>query len=206
VLLPLLVASVIAHLFTVLVLKRSILTEKVARRGYHLSREYAVDPLEILFARDAMRTNLVAFPAESTLEHVQGIMSTNHSPRGQYLYPVVDQDQRLKGVITRNDLRKWLEEPHPANETLGEVVTEPVIAYPDEPLRVVVYRMAETGFTRFPVVDRGGERKLAGMIGLQDLLSARTRNLSEERDRERVLHIRLPSNGKGREPALQKAL
>ena len=37
--------------FTVLVLKRSILTEKVARRGYHLSREYAVDPLEILFAR-----------------------------------------------------------------------------------------------------------------------------------------------------------
>ena len=205
VLLPLLVASVIAHLFTVLVLKRSILTEKVARRGYHLSREYAVDPLEILFARDAMRTNLVAFPAESTLEHVQGIMSTNHSPRGQYLYPVVDQDQRLKGVITRNDLRKWLEEPHPANETLGEVVTEPVIAYPDEPLRVVVYRMAETGFTRFPVVDRGGERKLAGMIGLQDLLSARTRNLSEERDRERVLHIRLPSIAKGREPAVRKA-
>ena len=50
-----------------LVLKRSILTEKVARRGYHLSREYAVDPLEILFAREVMRTNLVAFPAESTL-------------------------------------------------------------------------------------------------------------------------------------------
>ena len=72
VLLPLLVASVIAHLFTVLVLKRSILTEKVARRGYHLSREYAVDPLEILFARDAMRTNLVAFPSESTMEHVRG--------------------------------------------------------------------------------------------------------------------------------------
>ena len=67
-----------------------------------------------------------------------------------------------------------------------------MVAHPDEPLRVVVYRMAETGFTRFPVVDRGDERKLVGIIGLQDLLSARTRNLSEERDRERVLHIRLP--------------
>jgi chloride channel protein, CIC family len=54
--LPLLVASVIAHGFTVLTLKRSILTEKVARRGYHLSREYAVDPLEILFVREVMRT------------------------------------------------------------------------------------------------------------------------------------------------------
>jgi CIC family chloride channel protein len=47
--------------------------------------------------------------------------------------------------------------------------------------------------TRFPVVDRGDERKLMGVIGLRDLLSARTRNLSEERDRERVLRLRLPS-------------
>ena len=88
ILLPLLVASVIAHAFTVLVLKRSILTEKVARRGYHLSREYAVDPLEILFARDAMRTNLVALPAESALEQVHSILRANHAPRGQHLYPM----------------------------------------------------------------------------------------------------------------------
>jgi CBS domain-containing protein len=193
VLLPLLVASVIAHLFTVLVLKRSILTEKVARRGYHLSREYSVDPLEILFARDAMRTNLVAFRSDGTLEEVRAVLSANHKPRGQHLYPVVDADQRLRGVITRNDLQKWLEAPHPAGETLADVVTDPVVAHPDEPLRVLVYRMAETGLTRFPVVDRGDDRKLVGMIGLQDLLSARTRNLAEERDRERVLHIRVPS-------------
>ena len=126
------------------------------------------------------------------MEEVRAILSGNHRPRGQHLYPVVDEDERLRGVITRNDLKKWLEEPHPIHETLADVVTQPVVAHPDEPLRVVVYRMAETGFTRFPVVDRGDERKLVGIIGLQDLLSARTRNLSEERDRERVLHIRLP--------------
>src|SRR6476646_10401185 len=62
-LLPLLVAVTIAHGFTVLLLDRSILTEKVARRGYHLTREYAIDPLEILFAREVMRTNIVALPA-----------------------------------------------------------------------------------------------------------------------------------------------
>jgi len=55
--LPLLVAAMLAHGTTVLLLKRSILTEKVARRGYHLSREYAVDPLEILFAREVMRSS-----------------------------------------------------------------------------------------------------------------------------------------------------
>lgn len=197
VLLPLLVASVIAHAFTVLLLKRSILTEKIARRGYHLSREYAVDPLEILFVRDAMRTNLVAFQSDSSLEQVRTVLSAKQAPRGQRLYPVVDEDRRLRGVVTRSDLGNWLDNLHRGNETLAEVVADPVVAHPDEPLRVVVYRMAETGLTRFPVVERGDERKLLGVIGLRDLLSARTRNLSEERDRERVLRIRLPLLGRG---------
>jgi len=191
VLLPLLVASVIAHAFTVLVLKRSILTEKVARRGFHLSREYAVDPLEILFVREVMRTNLVAFNAKSTLAQIHMTMSNHHGPRGQYLYPVVDDSGELCGIITRRQLQKFIEEAQP-DRTLAEIVRTPVVAHPDEPLRVVVYRMAETGLTRLPVVDRANPRKLHGIIGLRDLLSARTRNLAEERDRERVLRLRLP--------------
>ena len=72
------------------------------------------------------------------------------------------------------------------------MVASPVVAYPDEPLRVVVYRMAETGLTHFPVVERNGGERLVGMISLRDLLAARTRSLAEERDRERVLRIRVP--------------
>ena len=63
---PLLLAVIVAHGFTVLTLKRSILTEKVARRGYHLSRQYSVDPLEILFTREVMRDNIAALPSEVT--------------------------------------------------------------------------------------------------------------------------------------------
>src|SRR5690606_19096950 len=53
-LLPLLVAVTVAHGFTVLTLRRSILTEKISRRGYHLGREYSLDPMEIVFVREAM--------------------------------------------------------------------------------------------------------------------------------------------------------
>jgi CBS domain-containing protein len=60
--------------------------------------------------------------------------------------------------------------------------------------------MAETGLTRMPVVERGENRKLAGMISLQDLLAARTRSLTEERARERVLRIRIPYTGHKRYP------
>jgi CBS domain containing-hemolysin-like protein len=75
---------------------------------------------------------------------------------------------------------------------------EPVVAYPDEPLRVVVYRMAELSLTRFPVVDRSDDRKLIGIVSLSDLLAARARNLQEERRRERVLRIHLPFPARSR--------
>src|SRR6202795_3671426 len=98
--LPLLVGSVVAHAFTVLTLKRSILTEKVARRGYHLSREYAVDPLEILFVREVMRTKVVVLPAEFTVREMQDSLRTDGRD-SQRLLPVVDEAGQLVGVLTR---------------------------------------------------------------------------------------------------------
>ena len=191
VLLPLLVAAMLAYGTTVLLLKRSILTEKVARRGFHVTREYAVDPLEILFVREVMRTKLVAIPAGATIEDLRHTLVRAPAHRGQHLYPVVDNEGQIKGVITRKQLHETMKSAF-SSVSLGNLLREPVVAYPDEPLRVVVLRMAETGLTRLPVVDATSGR-LAGMISLRDLLLARVRNLNEERHRERVLKVRLPA-------------
>jgi H+/Cl- antiporter ClcA/CBS domain-containing protein len=187
ILLPLLVANVAAYAVTVLLLKRSILTEKVSRRGFHLSREYSVDPLEIQFVREVMRTNVVAFPGNQTLADLAANFRTEHSPRGQHLYPVIDAERRLLGVVTRKDLAKVAAAEDQQVASIAR--KEPIVAQASDPLRVVVYRMAERGFTRMPVVENG---KLVGMISLEDLLDARARNLTEERTRERVLRLRLP--------------
>ena len=194
-LLPLLVACFLAHGFTVLVLKRSILTEKISRRGYHLSREYGLDPLEILFVREVMRTNVVALPGNGTLDDAQEMIHHSRRPQGQYLFPVVDSERRLLGVVTRKELlRRFEERRDEAPLThLSEIASaEPVVAFADEPLRIVVQRMAESGLTRMPVLDPQTDRRVAGMISLHDLLRARTQNLAEERARERVLRIRIP--------------
>jgi CIC family chloride channel protein len=189
--LPLLVGSVIAHGFTVLTLKRSILTEKVARRGFHVSREYSVDPLEILFVREVMRISVVALSASSTTAEVQEILrtGTRHSQR---LLPVIDRAGVLVGVLTRADIRERLEIEgdvvlqRPVGDLVRRVTVE---AYPDEPLRVVVYRMAEKNLTRLPVVERE-TRKFLGLVALDDLLKGRGRNLDEERTRETPLKLR----------------
>jgi chloride channel protein, CIC family len=190
--LPLLVAVAIAHGFTVLTLRRSILTEKVSRRGFHLSREYAIDPLEILFVREVVRPDAVALESNSSPEAVSELFRADPPRRRQLLYPVVGRDRRLVGVVTRNDLQAWLDaQPRDSRTILELTHTNPTIAYPDEPLRLVVQRMAESGFTRFPVVERNESRRLVGMIALFDLLEARVRILEAERRRERILPVNL---------------
>ena len=190
ILLPLLVGSCISYTVTVLTLKRSILTEKVARRGYHLSCEYAVDPMEILYVREVMRTNVVALPATGKLGDMQDLLRLDH-PQEQRLLPVVDAQQRLVGVITRADMRARLDrDGNAALQTpLRDLVrAETVEVAPNEPLRAAVYRMAEKGFTRMPVVERE-TGKFVGLIALDDLLKGRSRHLEEERLRERPLRL-----------------
>jgi len=192
-LLPLLVANVIAYAVTVLMLKRSILTEKISRRGFHMSREYSVDPLEILFVREVMRTKIVAFPDTQTLGEIAKWFRPDHSPNGQHLYPIVNSEQQVVGVITRKDIHKIADGAQPPDTLVGAVAREAVaVAHSHEPLRLLVNRMARDGFTRMPVVDASAGNKLVGMVSLDDLLTARARNLSEERSRERVLRIRMP--------------
>jgi H+/Cl- antiporter ClcA/predicted transcriptional regulator len=184
--LPLFIAVVFAYAFTVLTMKRSILTEKISRRGFHLSCEYSVDPLEILFVREVMRTNIVAIPDHASIEDLSRRVAS--ATGAQHLYPVVDPNGDLIGVITRKDIQRMQERSIAFGEAMK---TKIVTTFPDEPLRVVVYRMAETRLTRMPVVDRDNPLKIIGMVSLTDLLHARTHNLEEERLRERVLRLRL---------------
>src|SRR5436190_12816478 len=85
--LPLFIAVIVAYAFTVLTMKRSILTEKISRRGFHLSREYAIDPLEILFVREVMRTNVIALPHDISIDDLSRKVQASHGT--QRLYPVL---------------------------------------------------------------------------------------------------------------------
>jgi CIC family chloride channel protein len=191
--LPLLVACTVAHAFTVLVMRRSILTEKISRRGYHLSREYAVDPLEILFVREVMRTSVAVLPAAARVDELAPVH--DRGQRGQHLYPVIENG-RLVGVVSRGALAEMQADPASRSRPLGELVGPRVVtAHPDEPLRAIVYRMAETGHTRLPVVSRAPAGTLLGIVSLEDLLKARARNLEAERRLERVhpMHLFFPA-------------
>src|SRR5262249_2220789 len=114
----------------------------------------------------------------------------DHRPE-QRLLPVVGPQGELIGVVTRHELSDRMKHGDGAVScSLAEFAQKASLeAHPDEPLRLVVYRMAEKGVTRMPVVDRE-TRKFLGLVSLDDLLKARARHLEEERRRERPLKFR----------------
>jgi chloride channel protein, CIC family len=116
---PLALGCVAAYLVTALLMPRSILTEKLSRRGYHLTREYGIDPLEIVIVKDLMSpasdspvqilsAERPALPevfiyADCTGRSAAELMATE----GTVSLPVIDrQTARIIGLITLQDLLK----------------------------------------------------------------------------------------------------
>jgi H+/Cl- antiporter ClcA len=180
----LLAACTIAHLGSVLLLRRSILTEKVARRGYHVSREYAVDAMQALFARDVMETDVVTVSPDTTMGELYAQLPEGSAERRQRLYPVVAAD-RLLGVLPWSAVLAG--QAHPATPVGAAVRAQVTVLHPDETLRAASDLMVATGHGVLPVVASDAPDRLLGLVTQFHLLHANERVLVEERHRERPL-------------------
>ncbi len=191
ILLPLLISALVSYGFVVLTLPRSILTEKLSRRGYHLSREYSVDPMEGLFVKDAMETGMKTISPDATILEAQRALQVETGKDVQRLFPVIGTEGNMVGVVPRWDLEQFAAGKK-GDSIRGLVHEHPMIAYADEPLRLVVHRMASSGLTKFPVVERSAPSKPVGMIALIDMLKARVATMESEERREQLLRFGFP--------------
>jgi CBS domain-containing protein len=170
----LLAACIAAEAVTVLLLRRSILTEKIARRGLHLSREYAVDPLELSRVRDVMDPAPPTVSPETTVAQLANRIAAGDlaATRHQAL-PIVDAAGALVGIVTRGDIMRALREGAPGDTTVLEAgETDLVVAHPDETVREAVVKLLRRGVGRLPVVSRDDPRQLVGYVGRANVMTA----------------------------------
>jgi H+/Cl- antiporter ClcA len=177
----LLLACTAAHAVTVLLMKRSILTEKVARRGYHVVREYAVSPLARLRVEDVMTPNPTTVPADAWADGALRSVLLHDPVYGrQHAWPLVDDDGALTGMLTRGDVLAALDREDVDNLRMREVgTTPPVVAYPDDTLEQALGRMIGADVGRLPVVDRDDPTRLVGLVS-RDALAAAYHDVHDE--------------------------
>lgn len=189
VLLPLLTACVTAHVTTVLLMRRSILTEKVARRGHHLAREYRVDPFVLARVRDVMTTSVETLADDMTLHEVARFLTSPDTRHPSF--PVIDPHRHVLGIVDPPAVLAWRRAGRnrrtPLKELLGKGT--PPLAYPDEYLEAVIERMSRANVAHLPVVSRGDET-LVGYLGWKDVMQVRTRSRAEERERVVLYRVR----------------
>ena len=198
--LPVLLACIVSYALSVLLQPRSILTERLSRRGFHLSREYGVDPLETVMVRDVMHTSMFALSNKALRQDAADWLAKMNQ-RGseawshwQRLFPLVDSTGRLSGVLTRGQMIMAAGAGDLERALLDEGSSDPATIGPRDTLRTAAEKMAELKLTSFPVVDAMGT--LVGMINIDDLLTARSKSSLRDSDRKRVLTLRWPFSGR----------
>ena len=183
-LLPLLTACATAYGFTVLVMPRSILTEKVARRGYHIYREYGIDPLERHAVSEVMTREVTTIEAQTSITDALNIY---FGPKQAHrAFPVV-RDGVFLGMVDRATLAKHSEMSRATCVSTRPFWGEPtvVMALPDETCRVVATRLAVHHLERVPVVKHARSRELLGLVARSDLIKPSLSLFDEEHNYER---------------------
>ena len=185
-----LIACVASFAVTVLLMRRSILTERLARRGQHLTYEYTVDPFEVMRVTEIMTRPVDTLAAGMPIDDVRAFFDAENGVNRHKSYPVVDDDGRVIGMVSRSDVLRWSRTGWPKGQTLEEVTDgqQVTVGYTDELVGHLADRMAAADVGRVPVVDRVAG-KLEGLLARRDLLRVRASAARLERERERSLTL-----------------
>ncbi|MDE2405544.1 MAG: chloride channel protein [Sphingomonadales bacterium] len=176
-------ASAAAFAVSVLLMRRSILTEKIARRGRHIVQEYALDPFSFVQAGQIMSVAPDTLSGGMTVGDALAFFSGDARHRS---YPVVAADRKLLGLVSRSDALRWQVEGEDPELLLEEVLSDASLpfAWPHTPIGDVADLMVESGTGRIPIVEPGTHR-VVGILSRHDLLKVRADGNRAERERSR---------------------
>jgi CIC family chloride channel protein len=187
-LLPLVAGCAPAFLVSALLMKHTIMTEKIARRGVQVPVDYAADFLEQISVREVASSEVVTLQANQTLGEVRAWIARREPGSTHHGFPVVDQRQSLVGLVNQRDL---LDLKEPDSKRVGELVRGPIaVAFEDNNLRQTIDLMAREGLGRVPVVERNNPGKLVGILSDSDVRSAIRTWLEESEQAKQTLRLR----------------
>ncbi len=179
-LLPLLAGCTIAYLVSALLMRHSIMTEKIARRGGRVVSDYAADLFEQVLVADIAAAPVVTLNASDTCETVREWITKLTPGSEHHGFPVVDAEDRIVGVVTRRDLF----EPSATGTVRGVIKRPPAIVFANSSLREAIEHLISEGVGRLPVVSRNDPRRVVGIVTRGDLVAVNARRIDAERRSE----------------------
>lgn len=196
ILLPLIAACAAAHTVTVLMMRRSILTEKLARHGHHLVREYRIDDFVLTRVSEVMTKDVQTLPASMTLHQVAAFLTHPHTQHPTF--PVIDDNRHVLGIVDPPAVLRWRRSGKHRSTTLADLLKEKPspMAFPDEYLPSLVDKLSNADVSHLPVVS-GEDKQLVGYVGWKDLMSVRDKQQHRDLTRTAFFGIKTKTTERG---------
>ncbi len=170
--LPLMLATVLAVLVASSVSRESIMTEKLTRRGLRVPSDYHADILRTTDVRAVMTTEVQTVHCDTLI----GAVVERFRSKGHSAYPVLDDDGRCVGIISRGDLLgegDWTDDSPVRDAAAADVV----FVAPDETAHDALERMLQEQVEHLPVIDDG---RLVGICTRTDVMRSRRTQFAQE--------------------------
>lgn len=186
-LLPLLAGCSSAYLVSSLMMKSTIMTEKIARRGIKVPSEYEADFLDQVLVKDCANYNVVTLNANDTLENIKVWFEKGSEESIHHGYPIIDEHKNLIGIVSRKELLKSKLSP---NIQVKEILNgQLAVVYPDNTLKESLDLMAITDLNRIPVVERDNPKKITAILSRSDILKERKKYLERKNQYTRSISL-----------------
>jgi len=183
--LPLLACCSASYMVSILFMKQTIMTEKIARRGVKVPSEYIADYLDQLPVKQFATREVITLKENDSLQSVREWLSENNDRIKHHTFPVVDSKNITKGLITREEIMNFEEDEY---TLVKKIIIKPLtVLLEDNSIREAADLMAESGVYAIPLVNNLDELKLEGILSRNDILKARKYALTESRDAEKIL-------------------
>src|SRR5439155_19674021 len=104
-LLPLLGGCTASFLVSCLLMRNTIMTEKIARRGVRVPAEYHADFLDQVLVREVASKDVIALLSDQPLDEVRAWINSGSGGTTHQGFPILDSKTKLiVGVLTRRNL------------------------------------------------------------------------------------------------------
>jgi H+/Cl- antiporter ClcA/CBS domain-containing protein len=188
-LLPLLAGCSAAYLLSSLLMKQTIMTEKIARRGLRVPSDYAADFLARRLVKEVVTRSVQTVTTDTSVPELRSRFDDRDPQFLHQGYPVIDAHGEVIGVVTQKDVHRELYE----GKTVGQIISRKLaVVFEDSTLREAADLMVQEKVGRLPVVLRDDPFKLIGIISRSDLLHAHTTRLHEAHTKSTTIELSLP--------------
>lgn len=168
--LPILFASAIGTIIARLFYSESIDTEALSRKGVELKVGRELTAMNALTVDDVMHDDFTWVPESLDLHS----LAQRFAVSPWIYFPVLDENERMVGIISLNDIRTVLIEEELARlVVVADLMTREVITvHPDDTLNRAMEQFGRKDIEQMPVVSRKDQRRVFGMLKRQDVIRA----------------------------------